>query len=100
MNRRDAGLAESILVRAGHVWEQGEVFRLRAPLHAELVVKAGIALEGERVRNRLERSRGDATGRRVPAQNKIVRRLEVRFGVGDHFEKGVAEAESLLSGLT
>ena len=43
----DAGPAQGVLVGAGDVRQQREVFRLRTPLHAELVVQAAVALEAE-----------------------------------------------------
>ena len=50
LDRGDADPPHGFLVGAGHVREQGEVFLLGAPLHAEFVVEAAVALEGQACR--------------------------------------------------
>ena len=79
--------------------QQRQVFLLGAPLHAELVVQAAVALEGEAERQVLERGPGDPAGGGVRAQHEVVGRLEVGVGVGDDFQQGVVQAEDLLGGF-
>ena len=58
-----SSLLNAVDLGAGHVRQQGEVFLLGGPLHAELVVQAAVALEGQAVGHLLER--GLATRRAV-----------------------------------
>ena len=99
LDRGDARPPQGLLVGAGHVGQQREVFLLGAPLHAELVVQAAVALEGQAVGDRLERGAGHSAGRGIRAQHQVVGRLEVGFRVGDDFEQGVVEAEDVLGGV-
>ena len=79
--------------------QQREVFLLGAPLHAELVVQAAVALERQAVRDVLERGAGDPAGGGVLAQHEVVGRLDVGVRVGDDFQQGVVQAEDCLGGL-
>jgi hypothetical protein len=98
-DRGDARPPQGFLLGAGHVGEQRQVFPLGAPLHAELVVQAAVALERQAVRQLLERGAGHPPGRGVLAQHEVVGRLEVGVGVGDDFQQRPVQAENLPGGV-
>ena len=90
---RDAVPPQGLLLDPGQVGQEREVLVLGAPLHAELVVEAAVALVVERERHVVERGPGHPAGGRVGAGHEVVGRAEVGVGVGDEFQQGVVQAE-------
>jgi hypothetical protein len=93
LDRGDADPPQSLLLGPGHVREQREVFGLGAPLHAELVVQAAVALERQAVRDLLERGLGHLPGDGVLAQHEVVGRPGVGVRVGHNLQQRVRQAE-------
>src|SRR5690606_36724969 len=82
----DAVLAEDRLVLLGEVREEGEVIRLGAALHAELVEAATIALVGEMEGNLVEILVQYPTGDRVIPGMEILHGAEVGGRLVDALE--------------
>src|SRR5437763_1552902 len=65
LRRLDSQSTKRRLLFRGEVRDEGEVVLLRAPLQAELIVHAAVALAGKMERQHVERRLGHAPGKRV-----------------------------------
>src|SRR5437016_3521317 len=71
VRRFDSQPAKSRLLFRGEVRDEGEIVLLRAPLQAELIVHAAVALDVEMERQRVERRPGRAPGERLRPRHQV-----------------------------
>src|SRR5688500_6104809 len=89
----DAIALEGTLVLLGQVGQEGEVVRLGAALHAELVVEAAVALGGEVEGDLREGGGDDAAGGRAIAGDEVAHRAAVGLRIGYELQETVLDIE-------